>query len=73
MFHSPFGQAGWNASCAGLGAWNLGHQWGDLRDEAADSILRLAIESDIMGSTPPSPQAFPMTLINSKNCNKSGA
>jgi len=38
MIHRPFGKTRWNASCVGLGTWNLGNPWGDLNDEAPDSI-----------------------------------
>lgn len=42
MLSKTFGKLGWPVSAVGLGAWNIGNQWGDIDDETAWSTVRAA-------------------------------
>ena len=43
----PFATIGWNVSEIGLGTWQLGADWGDVRDDEAIAILRAAADSGV--------------------------
>lgn len=45
MQTKPFGKLGWPVSVVGLGAWNIGNQWGDIDDTTAWTTVQAAIES----------------------------
>ena len=45
MHTKTFGKLGWPVSAVGLGAWNIGNQWGDIDDVTAWSTVRAAYDS----------------------------
>ena len=47
MHHRAFPRSGRSVSAIGLGCWQLGAEWGDVSDEAAEAILGAAIEAGI--------------------------
>jgi aryl-alcohol dehydrogenase-like predicted oxidoreductase len=47
MHTRPFGSTGWNVSEIGLGTWQLGADWGDVRQDEALAILRAAADSGV--------------------------
>ena len=42
MLMKSFGRLGWPVSAVGLGAWNIGNQWGDIDDATAWATVRAA-------------------------------
>ena len=42
MLVKSFGRLGWPVSAVGLGAWNIGNQWGDIDDATAWETVRAA-------------------------------
>ena len=40
-----FGKLGWPVSAVGLGAWNIGNQWGDIDDATAWTTVQAAYEA----------------------------
>ena len=47
MLMKRFGRLGWPVSAVGLGAWNIGNQWGDIDDATAWATVRAAYGADI--------------------------
>jgi aryl-alcohol dehydrogenase-like predicted oxidoreductase len=47
MLYRDFGALGWPVSAVGLGAWNIGNQWGELDDATAWATVRTAIEHGV--------------------------
>jgi myo-inositol catabolism protein IolS len=47
MLYRPFGFLGWPVSAIGMGAWNIGGQWGHHTDAEAFATIRAAFESGI--------------------------
>ena len=45
MLSKSFGKLGWPVSAVGLGAWNIGNQWGDIDDVTAWSTVRAAYDA----------------------------
>ena len=45
MLTKRFGKLGWPVSAVGLGAWNIGNQWGDIDDVTAWSTVRAAYDA----------------------------
>ena len=45
MLTKSFGKLGWPVSAVGLGAWNIGNQWGDIDDVTAWSTVRAAYDA----------------------------
>ena len=45
MLTKSFGKLGWPVSAVGLGAWNIGNQWGDIDDATAWSTVRAAYDA----------------------------
>jgi aryl-alcohol dehydrogenase-like predicted oxidoreductase len=35
MIYRDFGKLGWKVSAVGMGAWNIGNQWGEVSDADA--------------------------------------
>ena len=42
MLTKSFGKLGWPVSAVGLGAWNIGNQWGEIDDATAWATVRAA-------------------------------
>ena len=47
MKFRKFSDTGWNISEVGLGCWQIGWSWGDVRDEDARSLLKEALDNGI--------------------------
>ena len=47
MLMKSFGRLGWPVSAVGLGAWNIGNQWGDIDDATAWATVRAAYGAGI--------------------------
>lgn len=47
MRHRPFGNADWTVSEVGLGCWQLGADWGDVREDEALRILHTAADAGV--------------------------
>ncbi len=45
MLMKSFGRLGWPVSAVGLGAWNIGNQWGDIDDATAWATVRAAYDA----------------------------
>lgn len=45
MLTKSFGKLGWPVSAVGLGAWNIGNQWGEIDDVTAWSTVRAAYDA----------------------------
>ena len=45
MLTKTFGKLGWPVSTVGLGAWNIGNQWGDIDDTTAWATVRAAYDA----------------------------
>ena len=45
MLVKSFGRLGWPVSAVGLGAWNIGNQWGDIDDATAWATVRAAYDA----------------------------
>ncbi len=45
MLTKRFGGLGWEVSAVGLGAWNIGNQWGEVDEATAWSTVRAAYEA----------------------------
>ncbi len=45
MLTKTFGNLGWPVSAVGLGAWNIGNQWGDIDDTTAWATIRAAYDA----------------------------
>ena len=45
MLTKSFGKLGWPVSAVGLGAWNIGNQWGDIDDATAWTTVRAAYDA----------------------------
>ena len=45
MLTKRFGRLGWQVSAVGLGAWNIGNQWGEVDDATAWNTVRAAYEA----------------------------
>ena len=45
MLMKSFGRLGWPISAVGLGAWNIGNQWGDIDDATAWATVRAAYDA----------------------------
>lgn len=45
MLTKTFGKLGWPVSAVGLGAWNIGNQWGDIDDATAWTTVRAAYDA----------------------------
>ena len=45
MLIKSFGKLGWPVSAVGLGAWNIGNQWGDVDDATAWQTVRAAYDA----------------------------
>ena len=48
MLTKTFGKLGWPVSAVGLGAWNIGNQWGDIDDVTAWSTVGAAYDADMI-------------------------
>jgi myo-inositol catabolism protein IolS len=44
MLYREFGKTGWKVSAIGQGLWNIGNQWGEMDDAAAERIVREAFD-----------------------------
>ena len=47
MLYREFGRTEWKVSAIGQGCWNIGNQWGEMRDEQAERVLRTAFDNGI--------------------------
>lgn len=47
MFYRDFGKTGFKTSAIGLGTWNIGNQWGRIKEEDAIATVRQAIDEGI--------------------------
>jgi aryl-alcohol dehydrogenase-like predicted oxidoreductase len=47
MKKRTFGNTGFSAAEIGLGAWQLGADWGDVSDEQANSVLQSAVDNGV--------------------------
>ena len=45
MLTKSFGKLGWPVSAVGLGAWNIGNQWGEIDDATAWQTVRAAYDA----------------------------
>lgn len=47
MEQRPLGRTGADVSVVGLGTWQLGGDWGDVDDDAAESVLQTALDAGV--------------------------
>jgi len=47
MIYREFGKTGWKISAVGMGAWNIGNQWGDVDEATALATIESALENGI--------------------------
>jgi len=47
MKYREFGRTGWRVSEIGLGAWAIGSEWGEVKEEDALSAIHTSIENGI--------------------------
>lgn len=48
MKFRKFSDTGWNISEVGLGCWQIGWSWGDVSDDDARSLLKEALNNEIL-------------------------
>ena len=47
MLYREFGQTGWQVSTIGMGAWNIGNQWGKVDEAIALATVRSAFDNGV--------------------------
>ena len=47
MEQRPLGRTGAEVSVVGLGTWQLGGDWGDVDDDAAEAVLEAALDAGV--------------------------
>jgi len=47
MLIRNFGKTGWKVSAIGQGCWNIGNQWGEMTDAAAEAIVKTAYDGGV--------------------------